>query len=238
MTSVLDQNISVEPNTNNTTTDPLGNLVGEGKKFKTVEDLARGKLEADAFIQRLQDEAAQIRKELDARLTVEEQLKRHTQAGTPAPAAGDTPQAPASLDEKAIESLLDAKFKERQTADTVKANKAQVDTALLKMFDNDLNKARAAVAQIEQELGIKVSDIASASPQAALRLFGGSGKGYASEHSTHTSLSFNNQNGEVKNKAYYDNLKRTMGTGKFLMNHKIQNEMHKDAMRLGADFYK
>lgn len=238
MTSVLDQN-NETPNTNEHTTDPLGNLVGEGKKFKTVEDLARGKMEADAFIVRLQEEAAQVRRELDARMTVEEQLKRHTQTGSTPPVAGDPPQSPATLDEKAIESMLDAKFKERQSADTVKANKSQVDTALLKMFDNDLNKARAAVAQIEQELGIKVSDIASASPQAALRLFGsGGGRGYASEQSTHTSLSFNNQNGEVKNKSYYDNLKRTMGTGKFLMNHKIQNDMHKDAMRLGADFYK
>lgn len=47
-------------------------LVGEGKKFKDEEALARGKYESDLFIQRLQDEQARLRQELNSRLSMEE----------------------------------------------------------------------------------------------------------------------------------------------------------------------
>jgi hypothetical protein len=56
--------------------NPLEKLVGEDKKFKSVEDLAKGKLEADAFIERLKQEKEEMRKDLDARLTVEEALSK------------------------------------------------------------------------------------------------------------------------------------------------------------------
>jgi len=42
----------------------LEELVGEGKKFKTVEDLAKGKLEADSFIAQLEGELKGVKGDL------------------------------------------------------------------------------------------------------------------------------------------------------------------------------
>lgn len=52
--------------------DYLVELVGEDKKFKTPQDLARGKYEADRFILQLQKEAQELREDLGKRLTMEE----------------------------------------------------------------------------------------------------------------------------------------------------------------------
>ena len=64
--------------TMSTTIDPekdyTAELVGEGKKFNSVKDLARAKLESDLFIAQQQREAAELREELQRRKTVEEAL--------------------------------------------------------------------------------------------------------------------------------------------------------------------
>src|SRR5688572_24600607 len=63
MTTNADNAKTGEEKTNETTktTNPLADLVGENKKFKTVDDLAIGKLQSDAFIQKLQDENKELR---------------------------------------------------------------------------------------------------------------------------------------------------------------------------------
>lgn len=74
-------------NTNNDqlTIDPEKNyydeLVGEGKKFSTPEDLARGKAESDAFIAQLQREQAELREDLKQRQTMQEVVDQLNQRG-------------------------------------------------------------------------------------------------------------------------------------------------------------
>ena len=50
--------------------------MGEGKKFKSVEELARGKAEADAFINRLLDERKSMREDLQARTSLQDLVDR------------------------------------------------------------------------------------------------------------------------------------------------------------------
>lgn len=235
--------LSILDNTNTSTTsgDPLVELVGDGKKFKTVEDLARGKIESDRFIAQLQAETAQLRQELNARQTVEEQIKNLSTQKPPEPPANTsvvTTSTQTPLDEKAIDARVEQLLSQRSRADAASANKSAVDSQLLKHFNGDVNKAREAVAAAERELGVTVADIAAASPQAALRILGITGGGsYVSERGTATSIA-GVPNGEpVRNKAYYDKLKTELGNTKFLMNTKLQNQMHKDAQTLGDAFY-
>ena len=53
----------------------LDALVGEGKKYKTAEDLAAAYGHADQHIATLTSELSEIRKDLDGRLNVVEMLK-------------------------------------------------------------------------------------------------------------------------------------------------------------------
>src|SRR5688572_12541162 len=69
----------------------LEQLVGEGKKFADAEALAKCKAESDAFIETLKREQAELRRELDTRLSLEDFLDQ--QKATP---AAGTPSTPAS----------------------------------------------------------------------------------------------------------------------------------------------
>lgn len=231
------------------TTAPIAtvnDLVGEGKKFKTVDDLARGKAEADAFIDKLQREAEELRSALAASKSVEEQIKAMQQPAT-TPPAGSAPQAvttPNALDEAAIDAMLARKLAERETTSTAKQNRDKVDTAILTAYNGDVAKAREAVAQVEATYGIKVADLASSSPAAALRVLGldqANRGGLVTETSTRTStqaVAFGASQEPVRNKAYYDKIKSDMGAAKFIMDRRVQLQMHKDAMSLGDAFYK
>src|SRR5574343_873745 len=70
-------------------------LVGPGKKFKTYSDLEKGKLEADAFIERLKTEKA----ELLAHAQAMEKMAKELQSGSGSGNASGTPAAkPSDVD--------------------------------------------------------------------------------------------------------------------------------------------
>src|SRR4029450_8159059 len=83
-----ESDINVDPNKNY-----LEELVGEGKKFKTPEDLARGKAESDSFIERLQKELHGLRNELKSRLQLEEVVDRISSASK-SPISEQPPREP------------------------------------------------------------------------------------------------------------------------------------------------
>jgi len=60
---------------NESTTSVTDTLVGEGKKFASIEALAAGKAESDKFIEQLQGELKGLRTDLDKRLSQEEILE-------------------------------------------------------------------------------------------------------------------------------------------------------------------
>lgn len=241
--SVLDQEQNNTPApTAQPSGDPLAELVGEGKKFKTVEDLARGKAEADAFIARLQEEQAALRRELEARLTVEEQIARIKQAPsqpvtTPTTATSPTTSQTASLDEAAVEQLLNAKLTQREKTQRAEANKREVDAVLLKAYGGDAAKAREYVAAVEAQVGVKVADLAATSPVAAIKLLGLNERstGLPAERSTQSTSAFGQS--PQRNAAYYADLRKQMGNAKFYMDKRVQLQMHKDAQALGSAFY-
>ena len=60
----------------------LEKIVGAGQKYANVEELAKGAIHGNDYINKLEGELAELRGELDKRLTAEEvaqQIKRETQ---------------------------------------------------------------------------------------------------------------------------------------------------------------
>lgn len=239
--SVFDQNNNAT-NVNVSVND----LVGEGKKFKTVDDLARGKAEADAFIAKIQSEAEELRRQLAASKSVEDQIKAMQQAGSQTSTNTEQQSAttPKALDEAAIDEMLARKLAERESTNSAKQNRDKVDAAILTAYNGDVAKAREAVAAVESTYGIKVAELASTSPAAALRVLGldqANRGGYATEQSTRTSTqaqAFGTIAEPIRNKAYYDKIKQDMGAAKFIMDRRVQLQMHKDALAQGDAFYK
>lgn len=145
-------------------------LVGEGKKFKTVDELARGKAEADRVIEARNQELANLREELGKREAIETVLERLNRTPQSAPPVVETQQAattPSFTDED-----LDARIKEvtsrQEQARQTQVNVETVTNKLLEVY-GDENKANIAIKQRADALGVSVEflqDVAAKSPKA------------------------------------------------------------------------
>jgi len=131
-------------------------LVGDGKKFADNEALARAKLESDRFIEQLKREQAEVREELNKRLTAEEiltQIKQSTPQPTPPSLTPEPPKPTAPSD---INELVKKALSEQTTEQKKAANMAAVTQKLAERFGADsqlhLNKKAA-------ELGMSLDDL-------------------------------------------------------------------------------
>ena len=168
--------------------DALNSLVGEGKKFATVEDLAKGKLESDAFIQRLQLENEETRNDLQGRLSIEdflEEMRKQKQdtpvsnPGTPNPNEnGNTDSAPldkptmSGLSPEEVQALINSTVLERERNSRESSNKQESLKALAEAFGEGSQRVlQTKVAQ----LGIseeKLDELARTSPAAFKEVMG------------------------------------------------------------------
>lgn len=247
MTDIFsDQNKSGDQNApasseSQSASDLLAQLVGEGKKFKTVEDLARGKLEADSFIENLKSEQKELRdsyRELEERYnkakTVEEVLKgKRDESGE-----GNQPQ---QISTEEILKLVDERFTKRTQAQAEAANAERANAAVLKHFNGDGAKAREFIRSESQRLGVDdafLKDMSAKSPEAFLRLIG------INQPRSNPGVAFDNQmnseartsEGVVRDAKYYSALRKQLGS-KFY-EPDIQQARLRDRKALGDRFFK
>lgn len=222
-------------------TNYLEELVGDGKKFRTVEDLAKGKAESDRFIEQLKQQLDDARTEVQKRIALEELktaiLERDNNGGNRE--VVDTPPNPnPNVDANSIEELIRKTLLETKTTETRTANEQIVATTLTEVWGDN---AKAELAKAAQTVGMPVSelrDLGQKNPKALFKLIGigdqpivnGGAVPRSSTSTTSTSL-----NGE-RTKSYYDKLRTS--DPKAYWDKRIQVQMNKDALRLGADFYK
>lgn len=161
-------------------------LVGEGKKYASPEMLAASRVHADKFIEKLQSENAELRTELNSRLTVEQLMTKlsdrqainNDETGN----RGNTPQPPVNtsdvnppnvqLTEEAIARLVQKELTNHSNKTREQANTAVVVSELKKQFgDNYVEHMQARL----NELGISKEaaiQLASSMPKAYIELIG------------------------------------------------------------------
>lgn len=240
---LFDDTPVIDPNKNY-----LEELVGEGKKFKTPEELARGKKESDTFIERLQRELAEARQtieqatsELRSRNTVEDTLKTVLQRNSTAnnvanQSTENAPEVPTLPD---IDSLLNQKLTEREKARRMQDNQNLVRDAMIKSWGPNYSQKAKEVAQ---ELGVGLQyleSIAAENPQAFLRVVGLTNEQTPvvpnlPNNSVRTSV----QPGKAERGwSYYENIRKTNPTQYHSV--KVQQELWNRLKELGEDtFYK
>ena len=243
--------------------DYLEALVGEGKKFSSAEDLARGKAESDEFITQLLSEKQEVEDKLRESVTIEmlmEQLKTPTPVSNIENANMDqsnqnTPNLdennPAnskndSLTSERITELVEQKLQERTTQSTREANLTKVNNTLRESFGD---KASEILRTLSQDNGMSIEalkEMACTSPQVVLNLaqqkvpkeeapkqadlFANT-----SPRSTNVDTRQNNPASGVKNKAYYQQMRKT-DRAKY-HSPEIIAEEHRQAIALGDEFY-
>lgn len=236
----LFQPLNVE--TNDTIVATFEALVGDGKKFKTADDLAKAKAESDRFIQQVQRENDELRKEVASKQTIDEILTKVREMSNQPQIAQPPVTPPANSDsgkEVDIESVVATLLQKREVENTVKSNTEIVSKVLTEKFGAD---AQIHLNKKASELGVSLDylrRIAIESPKAFFSLIGVSEvrpqtQPVAAPRAPGQSAPPQAHDG-TRNKNYYDSIKAKNPTEYF--SSKTQQQMYKDAMAQGDSFY-
>ena len=146
----------------------LSKIVGDGNKYANVEELAKGAIHGNEYIQKLETEMSELRGELDKRVTAEEmvqQVKRETaeqQALAQKTLENTTPQ----LDDERLSQLISTTIEQKNTQQVAQQNIYNVDQRMKEIYGAD--KAAEVVQQKANAMGVsvdKLADIAASSPE-------------------------------------------------------------------------
>lgn len=237
--------IKIDPNK-----DYLAELVGEGKKFKTVQDLARGKYEADVMIaskNRQFDELTQdylaTKKELDAVPRLQElvdRLAKQPPAISEPPQAKDMDEKPATIDFDEIKNLAKTTYEELKTSEKEQANISEVRSKLAERFGENYKSVVRAQAQ---SLGLSkemVDNLERTSPKAFFNVLGLNETKSETFQTPPRSVQRNDNfapRTEKRGYSYYQNLRKTNPTE--WLSAKTHNEMMARIAEVGEDaFYR
>lgn len=236
-------------------------LVGEGRKYKTQDDLAKGAYHSQIHIQRLEAEQQALREDLAKRLTLEEAVAKMTERTkelstldgnnqskddnlVPLTDSGSGRDNEANqhegLSQEEILQLVQSQIEQREQSRTKETNLSKVQSELQKVWGNNYvntlnNKA--------QELGVGqdfLDKLASEHPKAFLELVGA--KQSPSKppptppvSSQNTSPLTGTHTGNTRNQAYYSKMRKD--NPNLYWDAKTQMQMHEDASSLGEGFY-
>ena len=226
----------------------LGDLVGEGRKFNDVEALAKGKVEADRFIEQMKQENATLKADLEKQAykigvtTKMEEMASATPTELSDPynnnngGTSNTANTQPVSSEANIESLVEQTLKKRELANAAKSNIAVVESELEKAYGTE---AASAVQQKAAELGLPISELqgmAAKSPSAFMQLMGRAAPQPSPmvQGSIRTEGSTMQASSE-KDFGYYQKLRRENSS--LYYKPTTQRAMMADADRLGDKFY-
>jgi hypothetical protein len=222
--------------------DYFAELVGEDAKFKTPQDLARGKVESDLFIDQLKRETAELRDELNTRIKYEDFLDKLEQARRDDGNQSDTEQTSqqSAMKPEELEQLLERKLRERDARTTATQNLNQVQSKLREALGPNYAQR---VKEQAQTLGVTtefLNELAAAQPRAFYRMLGLD----VERSTTHSvsppkssvnadALNFGNK---TKGKSYYDEIRKK--DSNLYFSPKIQNEIFASIKDIGEEkFY-
>ena len=226
----------------------LDSLVGDGKKFADANELAKGKQEADSFIEQLQGELKGVREDLS---TLESKSEKSQTVADLIKAVQESQQQEPGDNNQMSEEDLSNKIKDIMQGVSDTSTKAQnLDkgkTLVLKKVNGDIEAAKVFVAERAKQLSMttdaltalsevspdafaKLIDIDPSTVTKSITTLDGTNTATLDAASPQTLVDGHNT------KAYYDALKKEMGIGKYWSDTKVQNQYFKDAEALGDRF--
>lgn len=167
------------------TASVLESLVGEGKKFKDVESLARGKTESDAYIAQLKAELAtsqataeEAKRDRDSRKSVEELVTKALASKVPVPSSETpnpaSPETKTAIPDSDLNERIRAALESRTQEEVVQNNVTSVANELVRVYGSE-QKAAEVIKQKAAELKVSpkfLQSTAATSPEAFYSLIG------------------------------------------------------------------
>ena len=225
----------------------VDHLVGDGKKFKDIEALAKGKLEADRHIGEITKTLDELRAELakqDYAKNLLEQMSKGSETGAEQPTPVTTSSSntenttqSASDFEALVEKVITAKEKSK----TASQNISVVGEEMQRQYgDKTADVLKAKSLELNMSLD-RLKEIAAESPTAFFQLIGVKKMGEKTSTSTgvttQSTIRSENFNSYSQDRTfeYYQKLRKENRS--LYYSPKIQNTMLQDRERLGDRFY-
>lgn len=181
------------------TGEVFSKYVGEGRKYKDAEELAKAKEHADTFIEHLKQETTEVKEELNKRLSAEEALSNAANEKAKEVPQGDTNSEP--VDEARLAELVKKTMTEMEQSKTADSN-LQEAGRLLSEATGSVENAQKKLSEVSEETGISVDELksmGSKSPKALMKLAGLEGGASKKEGN---SFSANTAKTSVNSEAY------------------------------------
>ena len=224
--------------------NPFDELVGDGKKYKSKEELAYAALNKDAHIARIERENADQRKRLEESMTVKSILdkldadrtnsnrdEQHLDEHDDQVVNAQDKRTPAD-----VESLARKVYTEEQQKAQALRNQDTVINALSEAWGSDFSRrleARTAELGLSKD---KVNELAATAPKALITMMIPA-KATVGDVSPPRS-SYTPQpdyQGGARNKSFYDRLKKS--NPDLYKSDRMTKQRHDDAIKLGSAFF-
>jgi hypothetical protein len=228
--------------------DYLAELVGDGKKFKTPQDLAKGKYEADNYVSlltkkldQLRDDYTKLDTDYKARAKLEELMDKHfnsqQQSSSETNLTANDRDKP-GIDPKQIEELVDTRIKQTKQFEREQANLSKVKDKLVERFGSNYQTILNERIESLELSAEDVNALAKKSPTAlfkALELEAPTQDSFqAPPRSQKRSDTFSPKGGPKRTWSYYQDLKKA--NPQLYNDPKITIQMEKDYLALGDSF--
>ena len=218
-------------------------LVGDGRKFATPEEMARGKWESDLHIKALEQKLdqkdadyARLDADYKARASLEEMIDKVGLQKQPDSTPPTTPQTTQpQIDQNQLRTLVNQTLRETREQDQQTANFNMVKNKLVERYGKDY---QSKLTEQMQELGLSqssVDNLAHNMPQVLIKTLG------LEQQTTEPFRApvRSNQNfqptGEKKRTwSYYEQMRKE--NPDLYKDSKTVNQMHEDAIALGEAF--
>jgi C4-type Zn-finger protein len=242
---------TTQPEQTQEETSPQGSFLSKlveakGENWKDPEVLAKGKIEADGYIQTLEGQLTQMREDLKKKEYQEEVLEQLQKKATESTAVNngvpnnnnsntEGENTTRNLSEEDLKSLVEQTLNQREADAVTKTNLQRVDEELDKSFGTN---AEEVVKKKAAELGMsmdRLSEIASESPNAFFTLIGEPKPTFnPMVNGSVRTEGVNMQVSTDRNWQYYQKLRRENPNQYY--EPKMQQQLLQDRMRLGDNF--
>lgn len=152
----------------------LADFVGDDKKYKTVEEMARALAHANHHIGTLEGETSTLREQVSQSKTIDDVMARLAEAKNPEgkdTGSDDQSQQPKQEGED-VEATVKRLLEQQMSTQSANSNKQSVIDAMTKQFGT---KAGEVWDSVEKELGVDLEQMSASSPSAVLKLLGVTG---------------------------------------------------------------
>jgi hypothetical protein len=239
-----DQSTTTKSTTTNDQGDnPVSILVGEGRKYKTVEDLAKAYINLDGFTEKLKGENAQFREQLAGAKTIDDVIERLSQSKASTTDQGEAKPSP-GITADAIAKIVKDTVTGLETARTRQDNLTKADAAMKKLYGDKAQEVFSKAADTPEKRRA-LQNLAEVDPTQFVRLFQTTDGSHSQGTQTDSGSTINTaaladvsqsaRVGDPTAKEFYDTL-RQKDPRKFY-SQEVQLAMHKAAVANPEKFF-